>query len=384
MTCLARHFLLIALCLMSITCSAQQQISTLKTEANDKITIDYVVKYENGRFAVNFKSPKIEQEKNHGGKEQHVVFFQSIGKYKDNTVFQGKNYEPMSTPPAVTTTQCGYGYMDLMDGNPKVTFTATEDCDVTIPIYLVEKEKKMKNKGKGVKFNYLTHTTEPLVVKLIRPKSSQSQSQKKKTHDGPIASDPSFDEMVVDDIEEPGVMIESGDNSDILDNISPDSPGADPSNPNGSGASQEPLNPDALRSLKEKIDKSESLDDLESLSSQIESLRERQLTSSESAPEIKSVIDAYDNKLKMFKAKEKETQKKKELLYICLAVFAVILGFVIKPAYNEYRRWKEKKEQEDMMRRAEKEAKDAQRRAERKAQKMLNQNFKKTRVIKKI
>lgn len=373
MACLARYFILIALCLFGITCSAQQQTCTLRTEANDKISIDYVVKYENGRFTVYFKSPRIEQEKNRGAKEQHVVFFQSIGKYKDNTVFQGKNYEPMSTPPTVTTTQCGYGYMDLMDGNPKVSFTATKDCDVTIPIYLVEKEKKLLNRGKGVKFNYLTHTTEPLVVKLKLPKALQPQAQ---PQPNPIGLDiPDEDVIWIDDPAEQGVVIEPGNND--FDNIPKELSDTVSQNPYGSGDSQKPLNPDALRSLKEKIDKSESMDDLESLSSQIESLRERQLTSSESASgieQINRVIDAYDNKMKTFKAKEKEKQKLKELLFLCLAILAVVLGFVIKPAYNEYRRRKEKKEQDDMMRRAEKEAKEARRRAERKAQKMLNQN----------
>lgn len=379
-----RYFILIALCLFGITCSAQQQTCTLRTEANDKITIDYVIKYENGRFTVYFKSPRIEQEKNRGAKEQHVVFFQSIGKYKDSTVFQGKNYEPMSTPPTVTTTQCGNGYMDLMDGNPKVSFTATKDCDVTIPIYLVEKEKKFFNIGKGVTFKYQTHTTEPLVVKLKHPKAPQPQPQPKPNL-GPIGPDiPDEDVIWIDNPVDGVVDIIIGDNDYVLDPIPREPSDTVLQNPYGPGDSQKPLNPDVLGSLKEKIDKSESMDDLESLSSQIESLRERQLTSSESASEINRVIDAYDNKMKTFKAKEKEKQKLKELLYLCLAILAVVLGFVIKPAYNEYRRWKEKKEQEDMMRRAEKEAKDAQRRAERKAQKMLNQNLKKTRVIKKI
>lgn len=364
---LVSNFLFLTLSFFGITCSAQQQTCTLKTEANDKITIDYVVKYENGRFTVYFKSPKIEQEKNSGGKELHVVFFQSIGKYMDGTVFEEYNFEPMSTPPTVTTTQCGNGYMDLMDGNPKISFTATKDCDVTIPIYLVEKKKKFLNSGKGV-FNYQTHTTEPLVVKLKHPKAPQP-----KPNLGPIGPDiPDEDVIWIDNPVDGVVDIIIGDNDYVLDPIPREPSDTVPQNPNGPGDSQKPLNPDALRSLKEKIDNSESMDDLESLSSQIESLRERQLTSSESASEIKRVIDAYDNKVKMFKAKEKEKQKRKELLYLCLALCAGILGLVIKPAYNEYRRRKEKKEQDDIMRRAEEDAKKARRRAEREAKKMLD------------
>ena len=136
---------IVAMAAGSNTAMAKDVVDTLFSQAGDRIIIDYTIQQTGGQTSLRFNSV----QKKLGTKNQKeykkldevaVVIFDRTGSYNDMK-FEGITPCTFMVPAGVQYSFSNDGYFLLQD-NPQLTFTTSNEAQISIPVYLAHYEKK--------------------------------------------------------------------------------------------------------------------------------------------------------------------------------------------------------------------------------------------------
>ena len=158
------RFALVFLATMILNCLgiyAKTVKDTLVTTDGDRIIITYELSRSDDHYTIRFnnqqkKLSRINSDKYADLSKVAVMFFDRTGGFSNNVSITNMVPEAFMVPSNVNYEHSSDGFFVVQD-NPSINFTAKENSDITIPIYLAYHPKKGKyslfSKCKGLKIH---------------------------------------------------------------------------------------------------------------------------------------------------------------------------------------------------------------------------------------